>query len=167
MDKHHQFSTNKSPAEPVTTLVPPQIIAQAGQDVVVAYAEVHSIVSNALNNQFAVGISDFLEWLEDLSPGIYLEHIVEDNVVSHLAALSEAGCSEAELSTRLCAIDLFLRKLSPIVPELARLPRSGYARSCPPLLLVESTTEKENFVEVYIDFLASHTNPRTREAYAS
>lgn len=165
MVKQHIFSAH-SDSSNQHCLTPPDIIVRAGQDAVGIYAELHTTFANARNDQFAVGLSDFLNWLEDLSPGMYIEHIVEDNIVSHLGALAEAGCSESKLSARLCAIDLFLRKLSPIVPNLARLPRSGYARSCPPLLLVESTTEDENFVSVYIDFLASHTNPRTRESYA-
>lgn len=148
------------------SLTPPDIIVRAGQEAVSAYAKLHVIYANAKNNEFAVGVSDFLDWLEDLAPGMSLEHIVEDNITSHLAKLSDVGCSESEQSSRLCAIDLFLTFMSAKVPELARIPRSGYGRPGPPLLIVENTSEKTNFVSVYIDFLISHTNRKTREVYA-
>jgi len=148
------------------SLAPPDIVVRAGQDSVSVYAKLHVIYSNAQNDQFAVGVSDFLDWLEDLAPSMFLEHIVEDNITSHLASLSDNGCSETELSSRLCAIDLFLTEMSSEVPELARIPRSGYGMPCPPLLIVENNSEKTNFVRVYIDFLMSHTNRKTREVYA-
>lgn len=138
-----------------STLVPPEIVVRAGHDTVAAFAQVHMRMSNARNDQFAVGVSDFLDWLEDLAPGMHAEHIVEDNITAHLAALEQVGCSESELSARLCAIDLFLISLALTVPELANLPRSGYGRPCPPLLLVDSTTEEADFIAVYIEFLAS------------
>ena len=115
---------------------------------------------------FSVGVSDFLDWLEDLAPGMPIEHIVEDNITSHLDKLSDIGCSETEQSSRLCAIDLFLTSISVEVPELARIPRSGYGKPCAPLLIVENSSENVNFVGVYIDFLMSHTNRKTRVVYA-
>jgi len=148
------------------SLAPPDIVVRAGQDVVATYAKLHVIYANAQNKQFSVGVSDFLDWLEDLAPGMSLEHIVEDNITSHLAKLSDIGCSETEQSSRLCAIDLFLTSISVEVPELARIPRSGYGKPCAPLLIVENSSENVNFVGVYIDFLMSHTNRKTREVYA-
>ena len=148
------------------SLAPPDIVVRAGQDAVSAYAKLHIIFSNAKNDQFAVGVSDFLDWLEDLAPDMTLEHIVEDNITSHLANLSDIGCSETEQSSRLCAIDLFLGSMSVEVPELARIPRSGYGRPCPPLLIVENSSENVDFVGVYVDFLMSHTNRKTCEVYA-
>ena len=156
-----QNGSVKSPS-----LAPPDIVVRAGQDAVSAYARLHVIYSNAKNDQFAVGVSDFLDWLEDLAPDMSLEYIVEDNITSYLAELSDIGCSENEQSSRLCAIDLFLTSMSVEVPELARIPRSGYGRPCPPLLLVENSSEKADFVGVYINFLMSHTNRKTREVYA-
>ena len=156
-----QSGSVKSPS-----LAPPDIIARAGQHAVAAYAKLHVIFASAQNDQFAVGVTDFLDWLENLAPGISLEHIVEDNITSHLANLSDIGCSETEQSSRLCAIDLFLTEMSGEIPELARIPRSGYGRPCPPLLIVENSSEKTNFIGVYIDFLMSHTNQKTREVYA-
>jgi len=156
-----QSGSVKSPS-----LAPPDIVVRAGQDAVAAYAKLHVIYANAQNDQFSVGVSDFLDWLEDRVPGIVLEYIVEDNITTHLASLSEAGCSEAELSSRLCAIDLFLTSMCMEVPELARIPRTGYGQPCPPLLLVENSSENINYVRVYIDFLMSHTNRKTREVYA-
>lgn len=76
------------------------------------------------------------------------------------------GCSESKQSARLCAIDLFLTVISEAVPQLMRIPRSGYGRPCPPLLLVESSSESSDYVGVYIDFLMSHTNLKTRDVYA-
>jgi len=157
---------NQSGSNKTSSLAPPDIVVRAGQDAVLAYAKLHVIYANEQNAQFAVGVSDFLDWLEDLAPSMSLEYIVEDNITTHLASLSEAGCSESELSSRLCAIDLFLISMSVEVPELARIPRSGYGRPCPPLLLVENSSEKADFVRVYIDFLMSHTNRKTREVYA-
>jgi len=156
-----QSGSAKSPS-----LAPPDIVIRAGQNAVSAYAKLHIIYANAQNDQFAVGVSDFLDWLEDRVPGIFLEYIVEDNIINHLASLSEAGCSESELSSRLCAIDLFLNRMSAEVPELARIPRSGYGRPCPPLLIVENSSDHSDYVAVYIDFLMSHTNRKTREVYA-
>ena len=148
------------------SLTPPDIIMRAGQDAVLAYAKLHVIFATARNDQFAVGASDFLVWLDDIAPDMSLEYIVEDNVAGHLAHLREVGCSESEQSSRLCAIDLFLKRLSSAVPALERIPRSGYGRPCPPLLLVESSSENADYISVYIDFLASHTNPRTKKVYA-
>jgi len=147
-------------------LKPPEIIISAGQEVVSIYGRLYNIFFNAQNDQFSVGVSDFLDWLEDLVPGIPLEHIVEDNIIAHLSSLSDIGCSESELSARLCAIDMFLTSMSEAVPELSRIPRSAYGRPCPPLLIVENATDDADYVAVYIDFLMSHTNRKTREVYA-
>jgi len=159
------FPSQSGSAE-TPSLTPPDIVVRAGQDAVSAYAKLHVIYSNAKNDQFAVGVSDFLNWLEDLAPDMSLEHIVEDNITAYLASLADIGGSESEQSSRLCAIDLFLTSISVEVPELARIPRSGYGRPCPPLLIVENSSEKADFVGVYIDFLMSHTNRKTREVYA-
>lgn len=147
-------------------LKPPEIIARAGQEAVSIYAQLYSVFSNAQNDQFSVGVSDFLDWLEDLAPGMSLEHIVEDNIVAYLSNLGDIGCSESELSARLCAIDMFLTSMGETVPELSRIPRSAYGRLCPPLLVVENSTDQDDYVAVYIDFLMSHTNRKTREVYA-
>jgi len=165
MPKYDTFPALSSPST-ISTLSPPDIIIRGGQDVVTTYAKLHTIFANAQNDQFAVGVSDFLEWLEDLAPGMNLEHIVEDNISSHLSTLATVGCSDAEQASRLCAIDLFLTNMSEIIPELGRIPRSSYGGLCPPLLIVENSSENTDYVSVYIDFLMSHTNRKTREVYA-
>jgi len=148
-------------------LTPPGIIARAGQNAAKIYAALHTAFTNACNDQFAVGAADFLDWMEDLSPGISLEHIVEDNIVAHLKSLGAAGCSEPERAARLCAIDLLLTSMSEAVPELGRIPRCAYGQPCPPLLVVESSTDDADYVAVYVDFLMSHTNRKTRDVYAN
>ncbi len=145
---------------------PPEIIIRAGREAVSIYARLYNIFFNAQNDQFSVGVSDFLEWLEDVAPCMSLEHIVEENIIAHLSNLSDDGCSESELSARLCSIDMFLTSMSEAVPELSRIPRSAYGRPCPPLLIVENATDEADYVAVYIDFLMSHTNRKTREVYA-
>ncbi len=165
MPKHDTFPALSSPST-INTLAPPDIIIRGGQDVVATYAKLHTIFANAQNDQFAVGVSDFLEWLEDLAPGMSLEHIVEDNISSHLSNLASVGCSDAEQASRLCAIDLFLTGMEESVPQLGRIPRSSYGGLCPPLLIVENSSENADYVNVYIDFLMSHTNRKTREVYA-
>ena len=155
-----------SDATAKSALRPPDIIIRGGQGVVAAYAKLHAIFANAQNDQFSVGVTDFLDWLEDLVPGIGLEHIVEDNISSHLSSLADVGCSDSEQAARLCAIDLFLTSMSSNIPELSQIPRSSYGSLCPPLLIVENSTEKKDFIGVYIDFLISHTNRKTREVYA-
>ena len=165
MPKHDLFPVLSSPSS-ISTLAPPDVIIRGGQDVVTTYAKLHTIFANAQNDQFAVGVSDFLEWLEDLAPGMSLEHIVEDNISSHLTNLASVGCSDAEQASRLCAIDLFLTNTSDSIPELGRIPRSSYGGLCPPLLIVENSSENADYVSVYIDFLMSHTNRKTREVYA-
>lgn len=165
MPKLDTFPALSSPSA-THTLAPPDIITRGGQAVVASYAKLHSVFVNAQNDQFAVGVSDFLEWLEDLAPGMSLEHIVEDNISSHLSNLASVGCSDAEQASRLCAIDLFLTDMGESVPELGRIPRSSYGGLCPPLLIVENSSKNADFVNVYIDFLMSHTNRKTREVYA-
>ena len=165
MSKHDTFPALSSPTA-INTLAPPDIIIRGGQDVVASYAKMHTIFANAQNDQFAVGVSDFLEWLEDLAPSMSLEHIVEGNISSHLSNLASVGCSESEQASRLCAIDLFLTNMSENISELGRIPRSSYGGLCPPLLIVENSSEDTDYVNVYIDFLMSHTNRKTREVYA-
>jgi len=117
MPKLDLFASQGGPVKSAS-LAPPDIVVRAGQDAVSAYAnELHVIYSNAKNDQFAVGVSDFLDWLEDLAPGISFVQIVEDNISSHLANLASVGCSEAEQASRLCAIDLFLKNMSESIPE--------------------------------------------------
>jgi len=74
-----QSSSVKTPS-----LAPPDIVVRAGQDAVTAYAKLHAIFANANNDQFAVGVTDFLDWLEDLAPDMALEHIVEGLVATSL-----------------------------------------------------------------------------------
>jgi len=40
------------------------------------------------------------------------------------------------------------------------------ALPCPPLLIVENTSDEAHYVAVYTDFLMSHTNRKTCEVYA-
>lgn len=155
-----------SSSSTTSTLAPPDIIIRGGQDVVATYAQLHTIFANAQNDQFAVGVSDFLDWLQDLAPNMALEYIVEDNISEHLKSLGGIGCSDSEQAARLCAIDLFLNSMSAEVPELGRIPRSAYGKLCPPLLIVENSSEDADYVGVYIDFLMSHTNRKTRDVYA-
>lgn len=165
MPKHDIFLAIDS--KPVSqSMAPPDIIVRGGQDVVTAYAKLHRMYASSRNNQFAVGVSDFLDWLEDRVPGMEIEHIVEDNISSHLANLTSVGCSDSEQASRLCAIDLFLMNMRESIPELCRIPRSSYGGLCPPLLIVKNSSENADYVNVYIDFLMSHTNRKTREVYA-
>lgn len=147
-------------------LAPPDIIIRGGQEVVATYAGLHTFYANAQNDHFAVGVSDFLAWLQELAPTMELAHIVEDDVAEHLRSLGDFGCSDSEQASRLCAIDLFLSAMSNVIPELGRIPRSTYGMLCPPLLIVENSSEDTDFVGVYVDFLMSHTNRKTREVYA-
>ena len=141
---------------------------RAGQEAVAVYAELSATVfATARNDQFAVGVSDFLDWLTDHNSEMSLEMIVQDNVADHLDAMALAGCTGSELMSRLCAIDLMLRCCAPILPKLQSVARRGYGRECPPLLLVESSGEDADFVGVFADFLVQHTNPRSREGYAN
>ena len=159
-----QTEPKTTPASP--SLVPPDIVARAGQAVVTAYAEMYATVfATARNDQFAVAAGDFVHWLTDQCANLQLEHVVEDNVVAHLEDLSVAGCSESELLARLCAIDLLLEHLSDPLPRLRTLARTQYSRPVPPRLLVESSDESHDFVGVYADFLTQHTNPRTKASY--
>ena len=149
------------------SIVPPNIIVKAGQSSVTAYAQFHAkYISHSRNTQFVQAVPDFLNTL-DQSSSLRLSDIISDNVSHHLKALEADGLLLGDVLSRLCAIDLFMTQMAKVegLRRLSPLVHTELGYPVPPRLLVESTTATSDFVGVYGDFLARHTNQRTRESY--
>lgn len=130
----------------------------------------HSSRGCPSNRRFSQAKRDFIlglvkEHYPDFGPTLAIEYLALKHEIN-LNSLGDIGCSESEQASRLYAIDLFLNAMRDAVPELERVPRSAYGTLCPLLLIVEKSSEDTEFVGVYIDFLMSHTNRKTREIYA-
>lgn len=148
------------------SLVPPEIVVMAGQAAVTAYARFHTEhLDKSQNPEFVSAVPDFFNWLRR-SPNMHLSDVITNNVNNHLKELEVKGLSIGDLLSRLCAIDHFFSALSDIEGlRVERLVHTELAYPVPPRLLVESSSNTEDFVGTYSEFLASHTNPRTRDSY--
>jgi len=148
------------------SIVPPDIIVKAGQSAVTAYAQFHAeYISHSRNTQFVQAVPEFLNAL-DQSSRVRLSDIISDYVSHHLKALEADGLLLGDVLSRLCAIDLFMTQMAKVEGlRLRPLVHTELGYPVPPRLLVESSNTTSDFVGVYGDFLARHTNQRTRESY--
>ena len=163
-----QNSSNAYPnsiPNPLTTIVPPDIITMAGQAAVTEYAKFHSAhIIKTQNAQFVSVVSDFLNNLNSSRSRLF--DIISDNIKHHLKALEKSGMPLGHVLSRLCAIDLFISDMSKTESiRLSPLVHTELIYPVPPRLLVESSSNTVDYVGVYGDFLARHTNPQTRASY--
>lgn len=166
MPQNPSYASSKSVTDSVGSIVPPDIIAMAGQAAVTGYARFHSeYITKTRNAQFALAVPAFLNGLNPAS-GTRLSDIIADNVRDHLKSLETQALPMGDILSRLCAIDLFISEMSKGQDlRLTPLVHTELSYPVPPRLLVESSNEASDYVGVYGDFLARHTNPLTRASY--
>ena len=166
MPQNLHIRTADQHSEPGHSLVPPDIVSMAGQDAATAFARFHvDHIDKTQNLQFASAVPEFLQWLRR-STNVLLADIISVNVNDYLKELEIGGLTSGDILSRLCAIDLFMTYLSNIEGlRIERLVHTELRYPVPPRLLVESSSGTLDFVGVYGDFLARHTNPRTRGSY--